>query len=344
MNKTWLFSRKIDLILFSAPVILAFALQYLFDAVHFDFFESIYPYYLIFIISDGAHVYMSYFLGHIDKQELLSNKTKYLLFPILACSIVYFFSAYDKQLWIKVFSTYTIYHFIKQQNAWFFICASKVSRSSKEIWLDKFAIWSSTWGITVLSLSNGIYYGWFSPNDLPKLPTFLYAPTLGLMIICIFTYICYYTLKSVKTKQIHWAKHHLLLLALICWYMFRLSPDKKHTFASLFIMLFHHAAPYIYLCYKYIKTTTLPKMIKNKRLNINYTYVSISFYIICMLLAFFQINRLAHRDYFFGFNEEKLTLGRIEHCIWIGFSLYHYYFDGFFWKRKNNTNLKNIFN
>lgn len=344
MNQsTWLFSKKWDILLFTGPIIVAYLVQLTFNLTDVNFFQSMYPFFIIFFISDGAHVYMTYYLSYLDRDELKRKKYTYLFAPLIICLLVYLSHSYFEKIWTIVFATYTLFHFIKQQNAWYFITASKIQRNNREVWIDKFAAWSSTWGITILSLSDGVYFGWFKINDLPHLPTQLYPITLALMICSVSVYIGYYIYKALMTKNIHWAKHHILLTAFIVWYLFRLSPEKEHTILSTLIMLLHHSFPYIYLTSRQLKSVVLPKYKKIRSFPYLVPYVLIGLYLLSVILSYFQTHRLAQRDYFFELSQQALKLGALEYSIWIGLSVFHYYIDGFYWKRNKNSSVRSLF-
>ena len=327
-----IFGKKLDYIVFTIPILLSLIMALLCSALNIEIRQVSELYFLILVLTDGIHVYLTF--GLIQNDIVLKRKHKYKIYlaPILIFAGFYLIRYLTPtHIPNMLFATYTLYHFIKQQNAWYKIQTRHSAQAKVDRIINKLALHASSWGIVLISLSMEKPFGWFSKNDLPSISSDLKTPLTFLVSGILIIYITRLIFNLIKKNPVVFKEHFLIILTLFIWYTIRITPELKHSNFSLTLILAHHAVPYIFLFFVYMKGAI--KKSSNK--------IAIA-YFTCLAVAIFHFLRqygtsLPDLSSIFG------KISGIEITIWATLSVTHYYYDSFIWKGKENPNLKEIF-
>jgi hypothetical protein len=182
----WVFGKKTDLFVYGSPIILSILTSSIFSL-------SFMEYVSLYILVDQSHVYSTFFYTYNSKRFVKEHKKLLFLTPIIAFivsfSIINFISTHALAILLAV---YTVFHFSKQQAAWFFISGGKeqVQKSSFERFIDKATIYLSVLAPALISMiPNVVTSGWREANDLPSLMKFIVPIVFYAWIISTILYI-----------------------------------------------------------------------------------------------------------------------------------------------------------
>ena len=313
---------KIDLLLFVIPNLLAALTAYL---TQFDLGEFI----SIYIVVDQSHVYTTFFFTYNSKRFSKRYKKQLTIIPILSLLI----SASLVFIWgfkplIYLLTTYSMFHFAKQQMSWFYIASSKENSHifKFEKYIDKLTINLSVLGPGLISLTYiAGRNGWRGIGDMPTLPDETILIVFTMWCLSFTSYVAVQIIKYMKLGLISWGKNFHLLNGLMIWCLFRFLPLEKLFYLGGYLVIFGHSIPYIYLGQRYVKNRLKMKeeffiLFPSK------IYVVLILFSLGMLFSYFEVT---------GFH--LLRSDKIQHSILrvlvISMVFTHYTIDGFMWKK-----------
>lgn len=307
----WVFGPKNDLIVFGGATIFAILLAQILPQFQTGL--------IVFSFLDEVNVFVTFFYTYTLKypNPLVGRKllrTPFIvLFVLLAIWRIW--GIKQVSLFVELFA---LYHFIKQQNAWFFISAEKEKiESSFEKWINILGIYSITWGLTLSSLASPVAYGWWRRSELIPLPVYLYKPLLAvsvgfIAVYCAYNFILFTLGRRLISKNFHFVN------ALIIW-----GGDRfiGHKYGFGLLMAAGHTIPYLFLCSLYLKKQMASgRQFKLPKISLPYLYGFI--YIFSVLIGILE--------YCTAESAPSVLL------LWGATSLCHFIIDGFFWKRRVN--------
>ncbi len=314
-EKKWVFGIKDDLLIFGGSTLIAITIGFLIN----DFGD----YFWMYVLHDQPHVYTTYFYTY--GSDRFSKKFKFLLALIPITIFILLLSIYEfgKPIYVSMLlAHFSIFHFIKQQTAWFFISAARQQRSSLARIIDKVTIYSCIAGPALLSMMEGIgRSGWRTDNDLIVLPNYFKYPVWALAGISISAYLVNQILEYSKGRQINWGKHFHLLNGTLIWIIYRLEPFPKAAVFGLLLLVFGHSTPYLFLGKKYVASR------KNKGERfialLSSPKLMLPFLIICtMLLSYSEVEVRNFSNGNFIIRSLLLTI-----------VLTHFTIDSFLWRK-----------
>lgn len=312
----WVFGKKDDLLIFGGSTLIALTIG-LFVT---DFGE----YFWMYILHDQPHVYTTYFYTYGSDRFSKKFKTALILLPIVIFSItlsIYHFLGQTAML--MVLANYSLFHFIKQQTAWFFISAAKEGpRSKSENYIDKSVIYFSIAGPAILSLveSTG-KSGWRYTWDLVSLPAWIQNPIYTLWALSFTLYVLAQIKKYIQTGHISWGKHFHLMNGMLIWVIYRLEPFQKAGVFGLLLLVFGHSTPYLFLGSKYMNS----RKSKGERFwaTINSPKFMLPVLIICtILLSYTEVTARS-------FYSQNILI----RSLLLTFVLTHFTLDSFIWRK-----------
>lgn len=250
VDKRWVFGKKDDLLIFGGSTLIAITIGL--------FINDFGDYFWMYVLHDQPHVYTTYFYTY--GSDRFSKKFKILLalIPITIFCILLSMYEFGKPIYVSMLlAHYSIFHFIKQQTAWFFISAARQQRSSLSRLIDKITIYSFIAGPALLSMMEGIgKSGWRTDADLIVLPNYLKYPVWIIAGVSIISYLIKEILEYSKEKKVNWGKHFHLINGALIWIIYRLEPFPKAAVFGLLLLVFGHSTPYLFLGKKYVASRT----------------------------------------------------------------------------------------
>ena len=209
----------------------------------------------VFIIFNIGHSYTTNFFT-FNSKRLWNEHKNFFLIPIYVLAGILFllFTLGEDRMWL-IFTHYSLFHFMKQQNAWFYISSAKSGLNGQfEKIVTVMTAWSAVFVPQIISMSNGSVVGWFTRGDIAKIPH-IFEP---LAIIFGSVSLCFYLFMEgrrwIRSREIHWSKHFHLAIGAFIWFSARLEIFQSFS-ESLGPMLVMggHSFPYFYLGYRYVK-------------------------------------------------------------------------------------------
>jgi hypothetical protein len=323
MKSSWVFDRKTDVSVFGGATILSLLFGY--------FIGPFEDYVFMYILIDQPHVYSSYLYTYNSKKFFNRFKTFLIIFPIFC----FFFNlgityAIDRTVVSRLLALYSIFHFCKQQISWFSITNSKEKNYFFfERIMDKFVIYFSVAGPALISMTAlAGKDGWRVKGDLPVLSDSILPIVSAIWLFLIISYLCVQSIKYYKYSVVTWGKHFHLMNGIIIWSIYRLEPFETAASYGIFLAVFGHSIPYLFLGQKYLKTNSAQE---EYFIRIPKTR-NIAFFLVIstILIALSEV----YMGAFIGRSE-------IYRSIIISIVFTHYTLDALIWKSKfNGNNLK----
>lgn len=312
----WVFGKRDDLLIFGGSTLIAITIGF--------FINGFGDYLWMYVLHDQPHVYSTYFYTYTSDKFSQRFKWALILIPTLiflaSMFVVEYLSVY---LLTMILSNYSIFHFVKQQCAWFFISGGKEGPKPKfESYIDKLVIYSSVAGPALLSLTGFIGKdGWRYRGDLITLPMWIENPIYIIWAISWMLYLWVQIKKYIDTKHISWGKHFHLINGMLIWVVYRLEPFPKAGVFGLLLLVFGHSTPYLFLGDRYMKSR------KKEGESFWPLFGSVKF-ILPMIIAmtiFLSYAEVTVRGIF--------AQSQVMRCILLTFVFTHFTLDGFIWRR-----------
>lgn len=312
----WVFSPKEDFSVFGGATLIALILG--------CFIDSFGNYFWMYILYDQPHVYTTYFYTYGSERFSKKFKVALILIPLtfffLSLSLVEYVSSFSLTMFLAY---YSIFHFIKQQCAWFFISAGKDSdRTNFEKHLDRIVAYSAIFVPSFLSMTEHIgKKGWRYHNDFFILPDFIITPLASLWIGSLLVYVFFNVRKFIATNQVNIGKHFHLLNGMLIWVVYRLEPFQGAGVFGLLLLVFGHSTPYIYLGHKYMQQEHK----KGESFFLVLTSPKLMIPVLILMtigLSYFEVQT---RNFF--------ASSTIVRCLLLTIVFTHFTLDSFIWRR-----------
>jgi hypothetical protein len=252
----WIFGPKADFVAFAGPLLLALVLLCFGQLGWITPYPgpSLRPgnhYYVIQTYINLAHLYSTFWYTYAVPSEWKVHRRYFIWVPVILL-LMNVLAAYagDQAYVHMIFAHFTIWHFIKQQQAWFHISANRgASRDAWTIRMDNITIVAATLGFALASQCGEQAPGWFLPHDLIELPQVLRLPLSVLSFSCVALYCVWHGIRLFQRKAMNWVAHGLFLMSAGIW-SFRLW--QVQTDFRFYIGQLCHAFPYFVLGYRYM--------------------------------------------------------------------------------------------
>ncbi|MBH48595.1 MAG: hypothetical protein CME71_10545 [Halobacteriovorax sp.] len=243
----WVFNKRDDLLIFGGSTLIALTIGL--------FVDGFGEYFWMYILHDQPHVYTTYFYTYGSDRFSKQFKAALIALPLIIFALVMFiYHSYGQRALLMVLANYSIFHFIKQQTAWFFISGAKEGpKSAQENLSDKLVIYSCVAGPALLSMIDHVgKSGWRYSWDLISIPVWAETPLILIWLLSMLFYLKVQIEKYIKTGFISWGKNFHLINGMMIWIIYRLEPFPKAAVFGLLLLVFGHSTPYLFLGKRYV--------------------------------------------------------------------------------------------
>lgn len=343
MNRTqngWVFGPKGDIAVFTGPLLISVLFYYFHKMALFGFDNTTVAYqdptghyYFIQTYINLAHLYSTFWYTYTSPTQWRAHKPFFIWIPIILFCANLIAGWFGGSLMVYIiFAHFSIWHFIKQQQAWFHISANKgAPRDKWTVKIDNAAIIACTLGFSIASQSEENARGWFSRNDLIELPHFLFWPVLITSIACLLLYVVWHGIKIYKKEPVNWNAHHMMMTSAFVWGWTRLATQNPYTY---YINQLTHAVPYLYLGYRH--------MVAERARGERFWLPQVPVWIIAILILILA-GQQGHFEMSFRFGDylnDSLGYYRmyLVGSFFNAINITHYAIDMFYWNRKHNPN------
>ena len=248
-------SRK-DFIIFVVPVLLATLFAYVSQGVGPAEAPALYYPALVFLF-DTPHLVCGFWvmLGRTATPTPLQIKLWAILL-FLAISFTWLLWSGYEEYAITFMGLVSIWHFIKQHQAWFFLAMR--GDTTQSVWfsrINRLGIWSVTWGFFLVGQCSSERIGWYEINDIFLLPEEIKIFLLSLVLSASAVYMVYHAHHIYRNKIIPISGHLIWLTAVVVWGCSRLMDNSYLTPALIIIP---HTVAYMYLLQRFVKAVDRP--------------------------------------------------------------------------------------
>lgn len=339
----YIFSAKVDWLIFAGPVALVLVIGGL--ATYFSQYFDQKPFFAIYfmtvlIVFDSAHTYLTFFYTYLDSVELRSRLRTYAL---LFFGLTIFWALVVGYSWhaaLMIFALWSAHHFIMQQYGWIIIASRKNVNPLRSVAIvDTIAIFAMTVFPLLIAMSSRDEPSWQMPGDLFKLsPEFAPAFTM-LFWLAFIGYLSFQVYIFAKFRVFYIAKWLVILSTAIVWYSNWVFFNKLIYFIPA-LFLINHAVPSIYLSVLYLKKN-------HARKNTPSRFYLLAPFAIAIVCGFVSVG-IRHEA---GWVSEvssisaflKFAIQTLAPSLLLATATLHYSIDSFFWKKKHNPRVAELF-
>ncbi len=299
---------------------------------HFDFYKTMF----VYVFIDISHSFTTYFYT-LSSDRMNGGHHRYffwgMLILIYSISISMFFGGMGYWL-VKLYTIASLYHFMKQSQAWIFIVSHKTRPKTKfESRVNYFASYGAVWCPQVISMTLENPSPWFIPGDIPGLPSYFREISLSVGAVITVVYLWVEINRWRDERTILWGKHLHVAYGCLVWASARLGTlNFLSDSISPLMMMACHSFPYYFLGHRYIKQRSS----QNEKFwpYINNHYLFITFiWVTCLTLTsaqFISVRYIYNKSYFVS-------------AIFISIAVTHYIYDSYLWKKDTHPEGAEIF-
>lgn len=259
-NDSWIFSKKEDLSLHLAVVIL-FLIYFFLNRIlnqldiHLDLN-------LIFItlFFDATHGMSSFILG-FGKTKL--GKRNLLFIPTTVAIVVWSSNKLDGFLLVYIYGILSTIHFMRQQLGFLMFTLSKRQLSRTELNINKFFFYFIMLGPVLLAaFTEDMGYRWIGLDysfPIPRQMLGIFTVILGTVMACLV----FWEIRELrKTNELNWSKWFHLIVTIFLWGIFPWSM-KNYNGYFYGLMIIHHALCYLYFVHARMRSANTDNLLKN---------------------------------------------------------------------------------
>jgi hypothetical protein len=316
----WVYNRSTDLSVFGGAMLLALVLSLLFPT------PVILGSMFVYVFIDITHSITTYFFT-LNSDRINNSHHRFFFrgIPFLVYGLICAMIASGLySLLFKIYALASVYHFMKQTQAWIVISGKKTRPKSRfEDNLNLCMSYCAVWAPQIISMTLDTPTFWFFPGDILKLPTFFKDATLGLSGLVLLTYGVVEVKRWHETRLILWGKHFHIIAGFLVWAsarLFILAPVSATL--GQFLMICTHSFSYLYLAHRYIKTRRAKH--ENFWPNIKHHYLFLLWIICCCMIV-----TTSEHLYIYQVKQKNLYVLGIIFTI----ALTHYIYDAYMWKK-----------
>lgn len=340
----WLFSARIDVVVFLGSAVLALALLPLGAALGVGDDSPEWAWVPAILLIDVAHVWATGFRVYLDPGALRRQPWLYGLVPVLGWMLgVALYSESPIYFW-RALAYAAAFHFVRQQYGWVALYRARAGEGpGLTRWIDTLAIYAATvYPLLYWHAHLPRQFWWFLPGDFAALPQWIglvAAPLYWLAMLA-------YAVRSAHawlTGAGNPGKDIVVVTTALCWYLGIVALDSDYAFTVTNVII--HGVPYFALVYVYARTRLAEGQGGGLRLVRHGPYLFLaSLWLVAYLEELTWDRSVWHeRDYLFG-------------AAWhvAGWEVYlvpllalpqltHYVLDAFIWRRRSNPELGRLF-
>jgi hypothetical protein len=244
-RSVWLFSRRVDLVVFLGSAAASMALLvagHALGILHDDAPPWLWLFAVVFI--DVAHVWSTAFRTYLDRADFAEHKALYLGVPIAGYAVALALYSEGELVFWRALAYLAVFHFVRQQWGW----VARYRRKAGETrgrFFDALAIYTATlypllhWHLTMPKR-----FHWFIAGDFVALPQ---AQTIDLAgRVFFFAVLSVYALRSRFKNP---GKDIVVLTTALCWYTGIVYFESDYAFTVTNVII--HGVPYFAIVYQH---------------------------------------------------------------------------------------------
>lgn len=338
----WLFSPKVDLLTFTGSAVLSLVLVAVgFQLGLIDQETPEWAWVTSVLLIDVAHVYATGFRVYFDREELKRRPWLYTLAPLLSFAIGLAVFSEDPRTFWRMLAYLAVFHFVRQQYGWVALYRARggeTDRLGKTV--DSAAVYLATLYPLIYWHANlPRAFDWFVSTDFVAGPQWLELITRWMYWLAMAGYFSRSLHRGFVLKRWNPGKDLVVLTTAICWYVGIVGLNSDYAFTVTNVII--HGIPYMVLVYWTQKRNHWSARPKTPTARI------LRFVGLIWLLAYFE--ELMWDRAIWG--ERSWLFGAAWHKpkwqVWLVPLLAvpqitHYILDGFIWRRRSNTDLREI--
>lgn len=338
----WLFSKKIDLLVFLGSAVLSMLLL----AVGWrlgilDQESPEWTWISLVLLIDVAHVWSTSFRVYFDTEEFRRRFWLYVLVPVFGYAIgIALYSESELTFW-RGLAIVAVFHFVRQQYGWVALYRRKLGETERWTWwVDAAAVYLATvYPLTFWMTNLPRNFQWFVPNDFFELPEIVSSVVFPAYVLALTAY----TAKSVylyfARGFLNIGKDIVVTATTVCWYAGIVLFNSDYAFTVTNVII--HGVPYFALIYFYSRARHDATGPVYRMLSGNWIVFLATLWAFAYVEELFWNKGVWHeRNWLFGGNW-NWTEARVYLVPLLAVpQLTHYILDGFIWRRRNNTNFK----
>ncbi len=247
-NTRWLFSPKVDLLVFAGSALASAALVLFAPHLGIGADTPLWAWAVLVLGIDVAHVWSTLFRVYFDGDELRRRPLLYVSAPLLAWAVGVSAYAAGSGLFWRLFAYVAVWHFVRQQVGWMVLYGRRARSSENEITLDKAAIYAATLGPVVWWHANlPRPFWWFVEGDfVGGLPSWVGTLAISTHFVVLAVWLAS---QLTNVHRIHTGKVLLLFATWIAWFGGIVLARSDFAFTVMNIVL--HGVPYFALLFRY---------------------------------------------------------------------------------------------
>jgi hypothetical protein len=342
-NHYWLFSARVDLLVFLGSAVISLLLLWVgarAGALEGD--SPDWAWVPAVLLIDVAHVYATAFRVYFDKEELKRKPWLYALVPALGYAVgVALYSESAMWFW-RGLAYLAVFHFVRQQYGWVALYrARRGERDRAGRLIDAAAIYLATiYPLVYWHANLPRAFWWFLPQDFAALPQLVVQIVQPLYWCALALYAIHALYRWLFKGAVNPGKDVVVLTTAVCWYVGIVAYNSDYAFTVTNVII--HGVPYFALVYFYARTRRDETSSKAYRfLARNLIIFLLTLWLLAYVEELFWHRGVWHeRAWLFGGAWEAQGLKMLFIPLLALPQLTHYVLDGFIWRRKGNPNFK----
>lgn len=246
MNR-WLFSRRVDLLVFGGTAAVALAL--VLAGPRQGTAEPEWSWLAGVLLIDVAHVWSTAFVVYLDPAEWRRRPVLYGGVPLacFAAGIALYAAGGEAAFW-RVVAYLAVFHFIRQQFGWVMLYRARNGERDR---LGRIVDGATVYAATLYPL---IYWHAHLPRDFSWMKQGDFATGLPPWVATLAGYaylalIGAYVARAVVQRPVSWGKHLVVATTAACWYVGIVGTNADYAFTVTNVFI--HGVPYLALVYIY---------------------------------------------------------------------------------------------
>lgn len=257
MSARWIFSRRIDLLVFTGTALVALALVALgpWLGVGEDGDSPAWTWLTGILLVDVAHVYSTAIVVYLDPIERRRRRAAWMvpLFAYAAGALLYSEGA---ALFWRALAYLAVVHFVRQQWGWVALYRRKAGETDRRgRWLDAAAVYAATiYPLIYWHAHLPRQFHWFVPGDFAALPGWAAALTAPIYWAILAVYLARALPGWLRGAPVNPGKDLVVAGTWACWYVGIVALDSDYAFTVTNVFI--HGVPYLALVFLVARAPT----------------------------------------------------------------------------------------